>query len=149
MSSTLIQIRYFIQQFVEMWILGPVCMGGLQNILVWLIVVMTVLGIYKSIKKKKLKVLHIIIALLLLSCCLYPMLDLRANIRLLVAFSGHPVIACTTEEEKIITVATERFYLDTEFKSGEKDKDGFEIAPLTIRTYKLLFFYYSRYIGEG
>ena len=110
---------------------------------------MTVLGIYKSIKKKKLKVLHIIIALLLLSCCLYTMLDLRANIRLLVAFSGHPVIACTTEEEKIITVATERFYLDTEFKSGEKDKDGFEIAPLTIRTYKLLFFYYSRYIGEG
>lgn len=149
MTEMIARIKYYLSSFFNTWVIGPICMGGLQNILVWLIAVMLVRAIYRAYKDKRLRTLKAVLAVFLLICCLFTMIGPLINIRLVVAFSGHPVIAFSTDSDRIETVSQERFYLDSEFRSGYTDRDGFKIAPLTIRTYRLLFFCYSRFIGNG
>ena len=149
MIEMLIRIKTFIVGLIETFIIGPICLGGLQNIFVWLVVIMIIMRFCKSYKEKTVKLFRIIVAIVILILCIYTMIDLRANVRMLVAFSGHPAVAYKTDDEMIVIKNEEKNSLDVEFKSGRKDKNGFDIAPLTIRVYRLGVIYYSRFIGNG
>ena len=148
MIEMLIRMKTFIASLIETFIIGPICLGGLQNIFAWLVVIMIIMRFCKSYKEKTLKLFRIIVAVVILILCISTMIDLQANVRLLIAFSGHPAVAYTTDNMIVIT-NEEKNSLDVEFKSGRKDINGFDIAPLTIRVYRLGVIYYSRFIGNG
>lgn len=105
-------------QIVEVGIISPVCIGGLQNIIIGCLIVLIIKNTIQAYRAKK--VLQVIIALVMLLCCLYTVMTLHANVKLLILFYGHPVIAYTTEEDKIITVTRNSFCIDSEFRSQIK-----------------------------
>lgn len=144
-----LRIKSFVAGLLGAFIIGPICLGGLQNIFVWLVVIMIIMRFCKSYKEKTVKLFRIIVAIVILILCIYTMIDLQANVRMLVAFSGHPAVAYTTDDNMIFITNEEKNSFDVEFKSGRKDKNGFDIAPLTIRVYRLGVIYYSRFIGNG
>ena len=149
MAGIWLRIKSFVAGLLETFIIGPICLGGLQNIFVWFVVIMIIKRFCKSYKEKTLKLFRIIVAVVILILCIYTMIDLQANVRLLIAFSGHPAVAYKTDDEMIVIKNEEKNSLDVEFKSGRKDINGFDIAPLTIRVYRLGVIYYSRFTGNG
>ncbi len=121
--------------------------SGLFVVVIWGV---TAWIVYLLIKKKmaRIKLLKAGLILILLFN-MYSVFTLNGNVRLLIAATGHPVVAYETKRNNIEIQMNSYFSYDVEFRSGKTDKYGFKIAPLTIRTYRIGFFYYSYYLGNG
>ena len=136
-------------------------MGTIITLLGNIGIIITLLGVHNLImyvsafciiklfirKKVKSKVLMLILGIIL-SFNLYSILSINGNTRLTVACSGHPIVAYTTDKNRIKIQKQNEYTYDIDFMSEKKDKDGFKITPLTIRLYKIGIIF-SHYIGNG
>lgn len=101
---------------------------GLHNIIIWTITILLITCLLK--KAKSLIICVILVVIILFN--LYSTLSITGNARLIVAFSGHPIVAYTTDKRNIEICKESFATYHVHFESGKRDKDGFEIAPLCI-----------------
>ena len=126
--------------------MGIIALLGVHNLIIFAGTFYIVLLFIK--KKVRSKVLMFVLGSILLFN-LYSIFSINGSARLTVAVSGHPIVAYTTDRNNIKMYKQNGYTYDIDFKSGIKDKDGFNIAPLTIRIYKIGIVIYSHYIGNG